>query len=161
MIQQSQVWNHFKKITNSSQAKCDHCNTIIKCKGSSTSGLIKHLQRHDIEVKNKRKIENDIAENAEFQAPKLRMIDASILGYIKKPRLEEIISKMASLDGISIHALTNSTFIRESISSRGYLLPKNETHVMQLIHIFYEEEKNELIDQIKLNKTKFSLTLDH
>ena len=39
----SEVWKHFKKDKSCEKAKCKYCTARIGCKGSSTSGLIRHL----------------------------------------------------------------------------------------------------------------------
>jgi hypothetical protein len=63
----------------------------------------------------------------------------TMLDYVQRQNLEDIVSKLAAVDGISITAITRSEFIRESIASRGFKLPKNETDVMKLIHNQYEK----------------------
>jgi hypothetical protein len=69
---------------------------------------------------------------------------------------------MAAVDGISIRAITRSRYIRESIASRGFKLPKNKNDVMKLIHKHYEAKKKETIavlsEKIKQNE-RFSLSL--
>lgn len=51
---QSEVWNHFKKLTQKESAQCIHCPKQISCKGSNTSGLGRHLERiHKINIDKK------------------------------------------------------------------------------------------------------------
>lgn len=45
----SRVWEHFYK-TESKEAICMHCSSVLKCKNGSTSGIINHLKTHNIYV---------------------------------------------------------------------------------------------------------------
>jgi hypothetical protein len=53
----SSVWLYgkwFKKIAKTESAQCQKCNSIIQCKGSSTSGLSRHLaSKHYNRLKDK------------------------------------------------------------------------------------------------------------
>lgn len=82
--------------------------------------------------------------------------------------LGEIVSGLAAKDGLTFRQIT-SEFIRESIQSRGFKLPKNESDVMKIILQFYEEKKRETIEflflrQLKQSKesqsARFSLSID-
>ena len=43
------VWKYFNKKSSQESVQCQLCNAAIKCKGSSTSGLIRHLRaKHNI-----------------------------------------------------------------------------------------------------------------
>ena len=53
----------------------------------------------------------------------------------------EIITKLATVDGIPVNAITKSEFIRKALIYQGYSLPKNPSQVMELIHSHYEEIK--------------------
>ena len=82
---------------------------------------------------------------------------------MKMTSLEEIVSKLAALDGLSINCITNSSFIRESLQQRNYCLPQNNSRVMNLIYKFYETIKNETINELNCMKNKgqkFSITID-
>ena len=88
----------------------------------------------------------------------------TILAYttISTRRLEEIVYRLATVDGISIRAITKSEFICESIVKCGYVLPKNESDVMKLIYQDFEKKKKLMINELqgKLIKNKrFSITL--
>ena len=64
---------------------------------------------------------------------------------------EEIVSKLAAQDGISIHAICNSKFIRSALLDKGLKLPKDESMIMALVHhqsdIFKEEIRQELVQK--------------
>ena len=42
-INQSEVWKYFTRGDGDDSATCTHCSKEIPCKGSSTSGLFRHL----------------------------------------------------------------------------------------------------------------------
>ena len=47
-MSRSGAWKHFER-ESADMAKCIECNSVIKTKGGSTSGLIRHLRdRHSI-----------------------------------------------------------------------------------------------------------------
>ena len=49
-MSESFAWMYFTKSVNEEVAVCNKCKTSIKCRGRSTSGLIRHLKsKHDIE----------------------------------------------------------------------------------------------------------------
>lgn len=53
MSGRSEVWQHFEKNGKDS-AKCKKCGDPISCKGSNTSGMLKHLRtKHKIEITTK------------------------------------------------------------------------------------------------------------
>lgn len=50
----SGVWKYFKKEGKTQTAQCSHCPKTLCCKGSSTSGMARHLQKvHNIIIKKK------------------------------------------------------------------------------------------------------------
>jgi hypothetical protein len=52
----------------------------------------------------------------------------SMPNFLCIPKLEEVTSKLATFDGISIRTITNSKFIRESMFAKyGKSLPKCES----------------------------------
>ena len=77
---------------------------------------------------------------------------------VKRSSLQEILSKLAVINGFSINSITKSSFIQESLQQRGYSLPKKNSRVMDLIHAFYVKAKLETItelDSIKMSGKKF------
>jgi hypothetical protein len=63
-------------------------------------------------------------------------------------------ARMAAVDGFSIHGISKSVFIRQSLQALNYNLPKGQSNVMKLVHKFYEIAKCEMIEKIKCNKEK-------
>ena len=83
--------------------------------------------------------------------------------FLKRSTLEEIVAKLVAKDGISANSVMKSSFIRESIQERGFSLPKTHSRVMELVHTFFEQAKQETIEfinAIKKRDGKFALTLD-
>ena len=80
-----------------------------------------------------------------------------------EPVGQEIVTKLAVVDGISIIAIIRSNFIRESIAKCTKHLPKSESDFMGLFHKSYEEKKAQhntvLFEKLKSNR-RFSSTLD-
>jgi len=154
----SKVWEYYTQVEKK-KAECNTCKKIIGIVDSSTTSLLKHLKTHDIHPNlDKRELE-DADSEVGCSIKKSR----TIMDFLKRSSLEEIISKLAAVDGISIRAITRSEFIRESISNRGYKLPKNETDVMQLIHDHFKAMKEKMIVELSekfKNNLRFSLTLD-
>lgn len=151
----SGVWEYFEKtFSSSNDAKCKMCNSLIKCKGSSTSGLITHLKTiHKIVIKN-------IKEDKTTEVPKKQI---KLDEFIKRETLAELLSKCAAKDGMSLRMITKSDAIREFIQKRGFVMPKSQTTVKNLIISFYEIKKQELFDKISALKKcgeRFSITVD-
>lgn len=155
----SEVWSNFKKVAED-RARCNHCNKMLSCKGSSTSNLHHHLKAiHNIITDKK----TETTDKQETPGPSCLQKQISISNFIKRSSLEEIVSKLAAFDGFSINSITTSSFIRESIQQRGYSLPKNNSRVMDLIYTYYDKAKSETInelDRIKKDGKCFSITLD-
>ena len=77
--------------------------------------------------------------------------------------MQEIVTKLSTLDGLSINTIAKSEFIRQSLADKGYTLPKNPTHVMDLVHVQYKRIKESLISKIAQKITsgaRFSISLD-
>jgi hypothetical protein len=168
----SEVWNFFEKM-GSERAKCKECNSPISCKGSSTGGMIKHLKgKHNIEIrpktntntpqpsKKRKSVENN-ASSSSSSAP--TSADTGMFKFVKRQSMNEILARLVALDGFSVNAIAKSEFIRESVTSRGYELPKSNHNIMAHVLCFYEEAKRNTINRIKEIKAedrKFSITLD-
>ena len=160
----SDVWNYFKKDESCEKAICKYCSANIGCKGSSTSGLIRHLSAIHPEKAIKRK-ESEANLEAGPETSKISKIKTqpTICNYVKRQSMAEIVARLCSLDGFSISGICKSLFIRESLSARGFQLPKSKTHVMKLVHVYYELVKLETIKKINMytkENSLLSLTLD-
>lgn len=159
------VWQYFNKEDNGAKAKCLKCpNKVLCCKGSSTSGLIRHLEHiHKINLQ-KHKDKQDSGSSSHVEnAPKKCKFQQPVLAFTKCQSMAEIVAKLAAVDGFSIHGICKSEFIRQSLSAQKYSLPKDKHNVMKLIHEFYELAKSMVTEKIKSHTDiggKFSLTLD-
>ena len=73
------------------------------------------------------------------------------------------ICRMACVDGFSINAITNSTFIRNSFIEKGWHLPKAHRGVMKLVYDEYENCKKLMIlgleRRVKAG-SRFAISLD-
>lgn len=164
IAEMADVWQYFTKLsTNGEKAQCSKCPQQLSCKGSSTSGLLRHLQgKHNITIK-RPTAEDQQPSSAPTPCKVAKPEGSSMIQFIKRQSLEEIVARLAALDGFSIHAITNSEFIRQSISARGLQLPKSNTAVMKLVHDFYNKAKDltkkEIEKRVAMGEG-MSLTLD-
>jgi hypothetical protein len=163
MSGKSEDWKYFEKV-DSDHAKCKKCLKPIGCKGSSTSSLSKHLkQKHGIEITKQSRPEEPSSSVSAAKKPKTSPAEQpSLFTFVQRESLCEIVSKLIALDGFTAHGVANSSFIRESLNSRGFHLPKVSSSVMKLVHQFYENTvKKQITEEIdKLKENKFSATLD-
>ena len=85
-INQSKVWKHFTRGDDDDSATCTHCSKIISCKGSSTSGLFRHL-------KSKHKLSLE-SEDQPCCSKKAKIQQKSIMPFVKvkKESLRSIVS---------------------------------------------------------------------
>lgn len=168
----SYVWNHFSKSRiKKDTAICNYCKKEILCKGSSTSGLTRHISSQHKDKDHI--IDSSISTNqgtstdsSNPSAPKIaKLQQSSILKYADRKQLSEIVARLATVDGFSINGIANSQFIRQSLVARGsdYALPIGNTNVMKLVHQQFELAKFEVTQRFKamLNAgDRFSITLD-
>lgn len=185
MGKKSFVWKYYNaKVDN--KATCKLCLPKIvnlSCSGSSTSSLIGHLNAVHGITDNAKPSSSDnsiqsinldessnldqsghstVSGSKQCDNPNKRMkIQNKIETFVIRQSLNEIVSRLAALDGLNIKQITDSTFIRESIQKRGYSLPKSKTTVMKLITSYASEKKAEIRSYlIKHKEKKFSLTFD-
>ena len=101
MSKKSFVWEFFDKI-NRDEAKCKKCDKLLKCVGGSTASMIAHVTRvHHINSTETKKAQK------------------SINLYLKKS-IDEEISRLASVDGVSFNAIAKSKFIQQSLKKNMY-----------------------------------------
>ena len=77
--------------------------------------------------------------------------------------MEERVSRFAAEDGFSVHAITQSTQIREFLKSKNYSLPKNPSGTMMLIKKYHTEiidRKKHEVEVALQNNKRFAITLD-
>lgn len=124
------------------KAQCLKCLVLISNIDGSTGAMLNHLKKiHDINCMKRCNVEES-EQNVKREK--------TIKDFVKRQSLGEIVSRLAAEDGITVHAITNSSFIRQSICERGFNLPRNESTVMKLIHLEYENRKEEVIKIIKI-----------
>ncbi len=150
---------------NEDSAKCNHCGDTICCKGSSTTGLLRHLARHNILASDKGEEASPSPSTSSAGEPTKKkpcqMTIQESLG--RKESLEEILARLAAEDGFPVSAITNSRFIRSSLPERGHFLPRNPSQVMKLIQKFFDlviQSMKHEIAEVKKRKGRFSLTTD-
>ena len=152
---QSEVWKHFKKLTQERKAACKHCPKHLALNGSTTTSLIRHLENiHKIVLKRKNDKEIHEDETNELnddedgtKKPKIVVQQKSIRELLKKETLACLVARMIALDGCTAHGLCKSSFIRESFSARGYIFPKNHSDVMKLVHDHHEIIKQKFVEE--------------
>lgn len=156
-------WKYFNKSVLKDKAICKTCNKELSIRGSSTTGLIRHLEGvHNILPKRRSDLnENTIGESSAEPTPK--KLNNSILNFVKRESLEELVARMAAHDGISINAINKSSFIRQSLRQRGFNVPDSPTTTMKLVHKFFATVNQGILDKIKKLKKqeeKFSISVD-
>lgn len=154
----SKVWKYFKKNKDAASAQCQKCPKTIACKGSNTSGLVRHLAHvHKINIKSEtqEESESEATTSSGVSAPKKARSGSESMQQqklnFKIPRtqsLGEILAKLAAKDGFTINGITKSEFIRDSLSAKGHKLPLSVNDVMNLILKYYEEKEKEMVNEL-------------
>jgi hypothetical protein len=153
----STVWNYFTKQSDEISV-CGKCAKTLCCKGSSTTSMINHLKlKHNINILK--------TNHKESTVPVVKSTNSatSILKYIKRQKLNEIVARLFAEDGFTVNGITRSSFIRQSLSQRGFSLPANPTGVMNLVLSYSKEIQTEIkscLSDAKKSGARFSLTLD-
>lgn len=149
-MEKSEVWRYFKKVNNEQNVECNRCGKKLSHKDKSTSNMRKHLDCiHSI------KLENTVAAIAQVSSSN------NLDNYLKKRSIEEQISRLAAVDGLTIRQITQSEFIRNAFSDKRMKLPQSENTIMQIIRD-HAKKCQELVKNhlAKLKIKKFSLTFD-
>lgn len=146
----SNVWIYFNNNKNKT-VTCKECGDTLSYTHGNTTTLRRHLlTKHRIDVDN---------TEPESSSKRMKTMDS----FLTKTSLEEIVSKLAAIDGFTIRGIAKSEFIRSSLASRGFKLPSNENLVMALIHNFSDQTKKQVIKGIEndlAEMEKFSISLD-
>jgi hypothetical protein len=128
-----------KKLAQKESARCKHCPRQISCKWSNITELARHLERvHDIYI-DKKTVEKFTNAKCLNRAKRIRICQPSILNFVKKQSLLEIVARLVAKDSFSIRGITGSNSIREYIAQKGFILSMNQSDTMALIFKFYEE----------------------
>lgn len=165
----SAVWKYFKKIENKESVHCTLCPKTLSYKGSSTSVLVKHLDKvHKMKIgKQNSTCKGEVPSTSSSES----QLSSSLVP--KRPRitnffqpsnkLSEIVARLIAQDGISIRAVTRSKFIREAFHHKQLTLPKSEGKTMELVLEYYKEQEASMINKLQTiinSERRFSLTLD-
>ncbi|XP_045128679.1 uncharacterized protein LOC123516756 [Portunus trituberculatus] len=162
---ESYAWKYFEKLKCEESSRCRKCLAVIKCRGWSTSGMIRHLKsKHSIEKTENLKRPSDKSPHKDASEVKRSSVQRKMTGFLKKEETkEEIVGKLAAVDGFSINAIAKSEFIKTSMLARGYKLPQSPTLVMDLVHKQYNVAKERVIFDINKRRhvgVRFGLSLD-
>ena len=155
----AEVWNYFDR--SGDEALCKKCTHKVTCKGSTTTPMLNHLKlKHMLDLSGKRS--NNGSSNQSTNSKKF-CTNSSFSNLFKRQQLNEIVARLVSEDGFTVNGITKSSFIRQSISDKGFSLPKNPAKVMDLVISYFKEQKSKTVEI--LNKRvnsgeRFSLTLD-
>ena len=101
------LWKYFNEKSSQESAHCQLCNASMKCRGSCTSGLIRHLRAKHITF-NKQSL-NKVCKSKSQQA--------TVDKFRTKKSYGEVIAKMAVVDSIPFHVMENSEFIQKSLAA--------------------------------------------
>ena len=92
-----------------------------------------------------------VDDGASTSSIKKTTVQQKLTFFIRKDTREELATKLAAVDWLSINAITKSEFIRQSFSEKGFVLPKNPSDVMGLVHTqYFKVAKNTTIMQKKI-----------
>jgi len=154
---------YFEEIKGSKKRRCivkstddssRVCGKEITYNG--TSGFIRHLSNfHGISVNdNKRKSSDQSKVNIQqrISFPKRN----------QKSR-EEIFSRCAAVDRMSLHSMLNSNCVKAELSIHGHSMPKSFDTIKLDILLYYKdavEEYKAYFNQLKNSKKRFSISTD-
>ena len=106
MSKRSKIWQHFLRQTKEN-AECKKCSKTLKCIGCSTSSLSAHIKNvHGINIS-----EDFSLEESDSALKKQK----TLTRFIQRKSIEEEISRLASVDGLSFQCIAKSTFIQENL----------------------------------------------
>lgn len=120
------VWHHFLRNKDKSNAKCKICQKILKSSGGSTSSLQKHLTKiHNI------KLEASASTSNLTVVPikKKKITDF----YESDSSMEVRISRMVSVDGISLRTFVKSWDLRFLFEKNSQKLPASADTIRNII----------------------------
>lgn len=154
---ESSVWRYFLTNKDQNKGKCQKCSRIIKANGKSTSALHNHMKNiHNV---NTLKRDTD-SSSSTICTPKL----TKIFGSAGSETLQEVIARMAALDGIPFLMFCTSEDIRKGLIARGFRdIPKSPNTIRKYVLNYAEEIRNKTIvqlGQLKSAGNKFSISSD-
>lgn len=155
---QNSVWRFFLTNKYQNKGKCIKCLRVIKAENKSTSGLYNHMKlihKHD-ETSLKRQSNQETSSS-----------DKKITTFFRNTEvdtLDQVLARMASLDGIRFQLFCTSEDIRKGLAARGFKdIPKSPNTIRKRVLRYAEKIRNETIEQfhkLKSEGNKFSVTSD-
>ncbi|KAH9634606.1 hypothetical protein HF086_009258 [Spodoptera exigua] len=162
------VWYHFLRNKNKSEAKCKLCQKILKSGGGSTSSLQKHLKNvHKLSLESPTtSAQGGASTTKELPDPEMPKKKSKLTHFFESdanPSMEVMVSRMASMDGISLRTFIASQDLRYLFEKSGNKLPKTADTIRNKIIKESEKGKLEVISEIKAilsHEKKFSISFD-
>ena len=96
VVSGSKAWQYFLKEKSSESATCKKCNVKIMCKEFSTSGLLRHLKNAHKEL------DLDMKRPHKDTGSEIGNVQIKMMMFVKQQAVEEIVSKLPTVDGFSI-----------------------------------------------------------
>lgn len=151
------VWDYFVKSDDGTTARCNKCNSVIVCKGV-TSTLIRHLKtRHSIEKP------PDKDNNDEEQPAKRFKQQTLSFPTVNKMTPNEAFAELLCKDGFTANQVRKSRIIKKGLAAENIQLPKSNNTIMKHVHDFCTEKQKELRTVLQREKQigkKWSLSFD-
>ena len=128
------------------KATCQKCGAVINLHGGSTSGMKYHAEKvHEVDF-------GDKAAPEKIPKPNLtRTLDSFV--QIKKPPLEELVSKEASR-GATFEYIATSELLHDGIKKHGYNPPKSHNTVRSYVRKSAENHRKVYRDKFQALKKK-------
>lgn len=166
-VPETSVWRYFLRgIQNRGVAKCAKCSKVIKCEGSSTSGLKKHLKGvHQINL-DKRPASDDVPQDNQTATTSSHPKKIVTLHqyFSKSSPLEAALARMAAEDNIPFNTICNSEGIRLGLYARGFRdIPKSPEGIRLKVkahYIFVVGGYRKEFGEIRKQGRKISITFD-
>lgn len=163
-VTDNSVWFYYLRgKRNRGIAKCVRCAKVIKCEGSSTSGLKTNLKgQHGIDLTLK-KPDASPEIRPSTSAPSANK-SKIVQFFTNVSPLEAVLARMAVKDSISFRTIANFEDIRQGLLARGFTgIPKTHDGVRQKVksyHEFVVQGYRKQFKEIKKEHRKISLTFD-
>ena len=143
------VWKYFEKTQDKEYAKCKLCNSLLKCCGSSTSNMKKHLDgKHNDSLSNE---QSKLPSIFNFTTPtKCKLPAERVTNFVTNMVVEDCMP-MKMVDGQGFNKLMNYI-------TPGYQVPCANT-IQNRIMKLYDTKRQSLKDII--GGETCSLTADH
>lgn len=162
---ETSVWKYFcRGKQNRGVAKCAKCSKVIKCEGSSTSGMKKHLKAvHDITLEKPASHDGPDNQVASSSSNPKKIVTLHKF-FSRSTPLDTALARMAAKDNISFSTICNSEDIRLGLLARGYCdIPKSPEGIRLRVrahHVFVVGLYRNEFGEMKKQDRKISITFD-